>query len=256
MLDLLGLDGKGFVLVGGGAGLGVAIARHLRSAGAEVFCIDVNPAMAELVGKETGSTPWPADALDRDSLRAAIRAAAEHLGSIHGVVDIIGMAKLQELSRFDDEAWQWQFDMVVRHAFLLLQICGPLVESGGSFTFVGSLAGNSAVKQQTVYGAAKAALHHLVRGVALEYAPRQVRVNAVAPGFIRTPRLLQLLSPEMWRRVEGAIPLGRAADPVEIAGCVLFLASRLAAIVTGQVIGADGGTGIAAALPDLEWSTR
>lgn len=252
--DLLGLRDKGFVLVGGGAGLGMAIASHLRAAGAEVFCIDRDRAMVDLVAENTGAIAWVADALDRESLRAALQSAQQRLGDIYGVVDIIGIAKLQPLSQFTDEEWAWQFDMVVRHAFLLLQIGAEFVTPGGSFTLVGSLAGEHAVKQQVVYGAAKAALHHLVRGAALEFAPNQVRVNAVAPGFIRTPRLLQILSPEMWRRLESAIPLGRPAEPHDIAGCVLFLASNLAAIITGQVLGADGGLSVAACLPDLDWS--
>lgn len=254
--DLLGLRGKNFVLVGGGAGLGLAIARHLRGAGAKVFCIDNNLEMAELVAKETGAIPWRADALDRVGLQGAFEAAEQQMGPIRGVVDIIGIAKLKPLNEFDDEAWHWQFSVVLRHAFLVLQVGSRFVETGGNFTFVGSLSGDRVVKQQTIYGTAKAALHHLVRGAALEYAQRRVRVNAVSPGFIRTPRLLQILTPEMWQRVDAAVPLGRAADPADIAGCVTFLASDLAAILTGQIIGADGGVSVAAALPDLEWSPK
>lgn len=252
--DLLGLRDKAMVLVGGGGGLGVAIASHLHSAGARIFCIDRDLEMAQLVADKTGAVPWVADALDRDSLGAALKTAQDSLGPLHGIVDIIGIAKLQSLGAFSDEDWNWQFDMVLRHAFLVLQFGAEVVEAGGSITVVGSLAGERAVKQQVVYGAAKAALHHLVRGAAVEYGPRNIRVNAVAPGFIRTPRLVQILSPEIWRQLEEVIPLRRAADPVDIAGCVLFLASNLSAIMTGQIIGADGGVSAAAALPDIDWS--
>jgi NAD(P)-dependent dehydrogenase (short-subunit alcohol dehydrogenase family) len=251
--DLLGLRDKTFVLVGGGAGLGVAIAKHFSSAGARIFCVDRDQSMADLVANETGAVAYVADALDRESLQLAFKSAQDQLGPIHGVIDIIGIARLQPLARFTDEDWNWQFDLVVRHAFLVLQIGAEFIAGGGSFTLIGSLAGDEIVKKQTVYGAAKAALHHLARGAALEYGERNVRVNVVAPGFIRTPRLLQILAPDMWQRIEGSIPLRRAAEPKDIAGCVLFLASDLAAIVTGQVIGADGGVSVAAALPDLEW---
>lgn len=251
--DLFGLNGKPFVLLGGGEGLGLAIARRLDAVGARVLCVDRDSAMAEKVAEQTQAQAWVADALDRDSLRAAFVEAKRRFGGVHGVIDIIGIAKLQPLADFSDDDWNWQFDMVVRHAFLTLQIGAEFVGPGGSFTMVGSLAGEQIVKRQTVYGAAKSALHHLVRGAALELGPKGVRVNAISPGFIRTPRLERLLSPENWRRVEAAIPLGRAAQPADIAGGVLFLASDLASIVTGQVLGADGGVSVAAALPDLEW---
>ena len=251
--DLFGVNGKAFVLLGGGAGLGLAIAQRLGAAGAQVLCVDRDPAMAECVAQQTGAVAWTADALDRDSLRGAFEEAKRRFGGVHGVVDIIGIAKLQPLADFSDDDWNWQFDLVVRHAFLTLQIGADYVGAGGSFTMVGSLSGERIVRRQTVYGTAKAALHQLVRGAALEMGPKGVRVNAIAPGFIRTPRLEQILSAESWRQVESAIPLGRAAHPLDIAGGVLFLASDLAAIVTGQILGADGGVSVAAALPDLEW---
>ncbi|HKR89320.1 MAG TPA: SDR family oxidoreductase [Phenylobacterium sp.] len=254
--ELFGLRGRPFVLIGGGEGLGLAIARHLRAAGAEVLVADRDLAMAAAVAEQTGAVAFQADALDRESLRGAFEEAARRFGEVQGVVDIIGIAKLQPLRDFTDDDWAWQFEMVVRHAFLTLQIGAEYVVDGGSFTMVGSLSGSHVVRRQTAYGSAKAALHHLVRGAALEYAARGVRVNAIAPGFIRTPRLEQLLSDESWRQVEGAIPLGRAAKPADIAGGVLFLASDLAKIVTGQILPADGGVSVAAALPDLDWRPR
>jgi NAD(P)-dependent dehydrogenase (short-subunit alcohol dehydrogenase family) len=254
--QLFGLEGKSFVLLGGGEGLGLAIAEHLRAAGAKVLVLDRDLAAATLVADRTGAEAFQADALDRGSLRAGFEEARARFGSVDGVVDIIGIAKLQPLSAVTDEDWAWQFDMVVRHAFLTLQIGAEYVVDGGSFTMVSSLSGSHVVRQQTVYGTAKAALNHLVRGVALEYAGRGVRVNAVAPGFIRTPRLEQLLAEESWRKLEQVIPLGRAAQPADIAGGVLFLCSDLAKLVTGQILLADGGVSVAAALPDLDWRRR
>jgi NAD(P)-dependent dehydrogenase (short-subunit alcohol dehydrogenase family) len=119
--------------------------------------------------------------------------------------------------------------------------------------FVGSMAGNRVVPNQAIYGSAKAALHHLVQCAANEHGGKRVRVNAIAPGFIRTPRLEEILSPEQWKLVEGAIPLQQAATPAEIAATILFLASDLSRHVTGQVLAVDGGLGNAAAVPDLKW---
>src|SRR3546814_7545922 len=97
---------------------------------------------------------------------------------------------------------------------------------GGPITFVGSMSGNRAVANQLVYGTSKAALHHLVRGAAVELGPKGIRVNAVAPGFIRTPRLLELLDKAQWEEIDRHVPIGRAATPEEIAATLLFMSSR------------------------------
>jgi len=93
----------------------------------------------------------------------------------------------------------------------------------------------------------------MVRTTASELAPDRIRVNAVAPGFIRTPRLEQLLAPDQWQLVERAIPLGRAAQTYEIAAPLLFLASELSSHITGQVLAVDGGVANQAALPVLKF---
>ncbi len=140
-------------------------------------------------------------------------------------------------------------------AIEIVQIGGPLIAAGGggTMTFVGSMAGDRAVKNQLAYGVAKAALHHLVRMAALELGPSGVRVNAVAPGFIRTPRLNARLDEAQWATIGRSVPLGRAATPAEIAAPLLFLSSGLSSHVSGQVLAVDGGTGVVGALPDLKF---
>jgi NAD(P)-dependent dehydrogenase (short-subunit alcohol dehydrogenase family) len=110
------------------------------------------------------------------------------------------------------------------------------------------------VREEVVYGTAKAALHYLVLSAASELARDGIRVNAVAPGFIRTPRLEQMLGADQWALVDRAIPLGRAAQPHEIAAPLLFLASELSSHVTGQVLAVDGGLANEAALPALAFA--
>jgi NAD(P)-dependent dehydrogenase (short-subunit alcohol dehydrogenase family) len=152
-----------------------------------------------------------------------------------------------------DASWNSQFDIVLRHAFLAIQIGGAALAQvgGGSMTFVGSISGCVSVANQAAYGTAKAALHHLVRCSAHELGPQGVRVNAVAPGFVRTPRLLNKLGEDFWDRVAAVNPLGRVDVPAEIAGAILFLACDLSSYVTGNVITLDGGTNNVAALPLL-----
>lgn len=251
--SLLGLAGKNFVLMGGGAGLGLAIGEKLTAAGARVLCLDRDFEMAQLVAAHTGAIPWQADAHDRESLGAAFDEAVRRFGSVDGIVDLIGLARPKTLLSYSDEQWAFQFDIIIRHAFLALQLGSARMTNGGSFTFVGSLSSDRAVAFQAVYGAAKAALNALVRGAAQEFGERGIRVNVVAPGFVRTPRVVQMLGEDQWKRIEAATPLRRAADTADIAGAVLFMASQLAAVITGQVLMADGGLSAIAPLPPIDW---
>ena len=243
-LKQLRLDGKNFVLLGAGQGIGEATAHALAQAGARVLCVDREEELAARIAKAVNGVPFAADVTTRENMQRAFDTAVSSFGQVHGVVDIIGMAYLRPLLEFDDATWTLQFDVVVRHAFLAVQIGAELIAKagGGTITFVGSVAGDRIVPPETVYASSKAALHHFVRGAGVEYAPRGVRVNAVSPGFVRTPRLNQMLGAEAWRAVGESIPLGRAATPAEVAGPLLFLASDLSAHMTGQIIVVDGGS--------------
>ncbi len=117
--------------------------------------------------------------------------------------------------------------------------------------FVGSMSGTTTLVGQAAYGTAKAALHQLVAGAARELGARKVRVNAVAPGFARTPRLNSMFDESQWADIGRCIPLGSAAVPSEIAGPLLFLVSDLASHVTGQTLAVDGGLAHTIAMPTL-----
>jgi NAD(P)-dependent dehydrogenase (short-subunit alcohol dehydrogenase family) len=254
-LKLLDLTGRGFVVLGAGQGIGEQAAHALGQAGATVMCVDNDAGRARKIAQDVGGYACRADVLARGDMERVFREAKEQLGAVTGIVDIVGIARIKPLSAFDDAAWSEQFDQVVRHAFLTLQIGAAAVKEagGGTITFVGSLAGLRAVRDQVAYGTAKAALHHLVRTTASELARDRIRINAVAPGFIRTPRLEQLLAADQWQLIEQTIPLGRAAQPYEIAAPLLFLASELSSHITGQVLAVDGGVANQAALPVLEF---
>jgi NAD(P)-dependent dehydrogenase (short-subunit alcohol dehydrogenase family) len=220
-----------------------------------VLCVDSDAGRAEAIARAINGHASVADVTKRDDVARVFEQAKVILGAVRGVVDIIGAARLKALADFSDEEWDWQFSIILRHAFLTLQYGAAAVADagGGTLTFVGSLAGTRSVRKQVAYGAAKAALHHLVRGAAQELAPQRIRINAIAPGFIRTPRLEQMLSTDQWREIEGHIPIGKAAMPSEIAGPILFFASDLSGHVTGQILAVDGGLNNAAALPNINW---
>ena len=253
---MLDLTGRGFVVLGAGQGIGAAAVHALAQAGATVLCVDTDESRAQAIAREIKGHACRADVMQRADIERIFREARDRLGAVTGIVDIVGIARIKPLAAFDDAAWGEQFDQVLRHAFLTLQIGAAALKQagGGTITFVGSMAGLRAVRQQVAYGTAKAALHHLVRSAAAELARDGVRVNAVAPGFIRTPRLEQILAADQWKLIEEAIPLGRAAQPHEIAAPILFLASDLSSHITGQVLVVDGGLANEAALPVLTFA--
>ncbi|HKS21119.1 MAG TPA: SDR family oxidoreductase, partial [Bradyrhizobium sp.] len=112
------------------------------------------------------------------------------------------MAFVKPFEEIDEETFDQQFNIVLRHAYLALHFGAPMLAAngGGSMTFVGSMSGIASIAGQTVYGASKSALHHLVKGGANEFGKRNVRVNVVVPSFIRTPRMAAKLPDALWER--------------------------------------------------------
>lgn len=163
--------------------------------------------------------------------------------ALKGIVNVVGVAHIMPFDQIDDLTWDAQFNIVLRHAYLTMQMGGAALSEngGGSITFVGSMAGLASIGGQSAYGSAKAALHHLVRCGANEFGRRQVRVNVVTPSFVRTPRLVERLNAAMWDRMASIVPLGRVSVPQEIAGPILFLQSDLSSFVSGTVFPVDGG---------------
>jgi NAD(P)-dependent dehydrogenase (short-subunit alcohol dehydrogenase family) len=255
-LSLLRLDGRGFVVLGAGQGIGEQAVHALAQAGARVLCVDRDEQLARNIAEAVGGIACAADVTSRADVQRVFDTARSRFGRVQGVVDIIGVAGIKPLAAVDDASWDQQFDIVLRHAFLAIQVGGEMMaaDGGGSFAFVGSMSGNRAVPNQTAYAVSKAALHHLVRCAGAEYARRKVRINAVAPGYVRTPRLNQRLDASAWEAIGKVIPIGRPATPAEIAGPLLFLASDLSAHMTGEVMAVDGGAGVMAAFPDVKFA--
>lgn len=249
--NLLDLSGRGFVVLGAGDGIGAQIAHALSQCGARLLCVDIDERRASDIAAATDGYAHTADVTTADGVAGVFAEAKARLGTVRGVVDVIGVARIKPIPDFTVEEIDWQFGIVLRHALYTLQQAARTMTEGGSVTFVSSMSGDRVVQNQVLYGTAKAALNHLVHGAGVEFGPRGIRVNAVAPGFIRTPRLLELLDQDAWSRIDRGVPVGRAATLAEIASALLFLASDMAAHITGVVMPVDGGVGATVALPDL-----
>ncbi|MBT2447345.1 SDR family oxidoreductase [Streptomyces sp. ISL-43] len=249
------LDGRGLVLLGAGNGIGRQTAHALAAGGARVLCVDVDGERARAVAAETGGIPYTADVTRREPMRELFAEAPRLLGGrpVGGVVDIVGMARYAALPELDDAGWDWHFDLVLRHAWLAVQYGGEAVAAagGGPLVFVASVSGLTAAPLHAAYGAAKAGLMSLVRSAAVELGPRGVRVNAVAPGVVRTPRVAALLGTEGRRRNAENAPLGRVAETADIAAALYFLASPQSSYITGQTLVVDGGVGVKFPYPTI-----
>ncbi len=241
---LLRLDGRRFVVLGAGQGIGRQASHALASVGARLACVDQEPDLATDIAGEVDAVPLSGNAYDRADMERMFDDAGRALGGIDGVVDIIGMARYADITELTDEDWDWHFDIVLRHAFLAMQYAGRAMQAhGGAMVFVASVSGITSAPRHSAYGAAKAGLMSLVRTGAVELGPFGIRVNAVAPGVVWTPRVSAFLGEEGRERNIANTPLRRVAQPADIAAALLFLASDLAGYVTGQTLSVDGGVG-------------
>jgi NAD(P)-dependent dehydrogenase (short-subunit alcohol dehydrogenase family) len=262
---LLRLDGRRFVVIGAGQGIGRQASHALAQAGARLVVVDKDPDLAADIAAEVDATAWSGDATDRDEVARLASSAVDALGGIDGLVDIIGMAQYASLLDVSDEIWEWEHDICLRHAWLAMQTLGKAMTSGpggragegpgGAMVFVASVSGMTGAPLHAAYGAFKAGLIGLVRSAAVELGPLGVRVNAVAPGVVWTPRVSAFLGEEGRRRNSDNAPLRRVALPADIAGALLFLASDLSGYVNGQTLVVDGGVGVKFPYPLPEEAT-
>lgn len=220
------LSGKAAVVTGGASGIGLAIARMLEQAGARVYVFD----------KQTEPA---VDVSDPASVRAAFeRVPAPDIVAINA--GTVAPANLLDTS---DEIWQKTISTNLTGAFYTLREAAQrMKDRGGAIVMTASTNSYDGEPQLTAYNASKAGVLGLLHTAANELGPYGIRVNAVCPGLIRTPLTeAHFSSPELLKDYFRHIPLGRGGDPKEVAGAVLFLASDLAAYVTGATLFVDGG---------------
>ncbi len=248
---LLRLDGRTVVVLGAGQGIGRQAVHAAVACGARVVAVDVEPERVGHVAEELGPnvTPWVGSVTERDEMKRLVADVEGTNQRIDALIDIIGMASYSHILETTEEDWAWHFDICLRHAWLAVQHIGRSMadHGGGAMAFVASVSGLTSAPTHAAYGAAKAGLMSLVRTAAVELGPQAIRVNAVAPGVVWTPRVSAFLGEEGRVRNEANAPLRRVSEPRDIASTLLFLVSDLARCVTGQTVVVD--CGVAAKFP-------
>jgi NAD(P)-dependent dehydrogenase (short-subunit alcohol dehydrogenase family) len=237
------LDGHGAIVTGGASGIGRATAELLAGHGARVAVFDRDVDGAKEVAALIRGHAYDVDVRDGDAFAAAVDAAANDVGELRILVNNAGVGDLRPLHTVDERLWRRLLDVNLTGTYHGMRTVIPrmLDAGGGTIVNVASLSGLSPTRNEAPYSAAKAAVIALTRSGALEYGPH-VRVNCVAPGFVRTP-LTAIWDdhPDAFAPIRDAIPLQRIGEAREIAELVLFLCSPRSSYVTGQTIVIDGG---------------
>jgi NAD(P)-dependent dehydrogenase (short-subunit alcohol dehydrogenase family) len=248
---LFDLQGKVALVTGSTRGIGKSIAEELARAGARVAVSSRKAEACESVKQEFERSGFevlarPCNVSRKEELQALVDATARKWGGIDIVVaNAASNPYYGPLTGIADEAFDKIVANNVKSVLWLAAMTLPGMKNGGSFILVGSIGGLLANTVIGAYGMSKAMGHHLVRNLAAEWGPKNVRVNAIAPGLIKTEFARALWEDEKRaaERVSNT-PLRRLGEPRDIGGIAVFLASDAAAFVTGQVIVADGGVTI------------
>ena len=246
--DPFGLTGRRGLVTGGSRGVGRAVAEALVEAGLRVGVTyrsrerEAEATLDRLAA--TGAECWgfKGDLSDPDVV-ADLARRVEERGGLDVLVLNHGVWETRDIPLWEMSVEQWRHTLAtnLESVFLVLRSLLPLLREDGSVVVVTSTAAQRGEAYHSDYAASKGALQSLVKGLALEVASRGIRVNGVAPGWVRTEMVAPVLTGEGLDRILAGIPLGRVAEPEDVAGPVLFLASALSRHVTGEILNVNGG---------------
>ena len=244
------LTGKVAIVTGGGRGIGRAIALGLAGAGASVVIAGRTAEQLDTVAKEMNalggrSLSVVTDLTVGEQIENLVQETIKKFGRIDILVNNAARSFLRSLLELREDGWDKVFDTNVKAAWLLSRAVARVMieQKGGRIINITTVGAEKAELGMAAYGCSKAALKMLTRCMAREWAPFGILVNAVGPGLTRTDFSKPIWSnPDIARHVESLLPMGRLAEPEEIVGSVLFLASDLANYITGHSIYVDGGS--------------
>ena len=248
--------GKAVLVTGGAQGIGRAIAERFASEGARVLILDVDGALAERTATDlmTGGAEVEGtggDIARREDVRRAVARCVERFGGLDVLAANAGIADAEPFTEIGEESWRRIIDVNLTGAFFCMQEAARVMVPAGLGAIVATASTNAFWVESNMahYNASKGGIVALVKSAAIDLGGYGIRVNAVAPGMTRTRANFITEDPVAGPEYLKGVPLGRFAEPAEMAAVVAFLASADAAYVTGELLVADGGVTIGVNLP-------
>lgn len=244
-----GLEGRGVIVTGAAGGIGRAVTMAFAATGAKVMAVDVDQARLDEVvaGLEgSGHIGVAADLRDLASHEQLVARARRELGDLYVLANLAAVLRRRpSLDEVTEDDWDFQLDVNLKAAFFLCRAAGrAMIEQGkGGRIILFSSQGwwTGGFGGSVVYAASKGGVTSMCRGLARTFGPHGITVNCVAPGQVHTPMLLTGLAPEIYESLKKQTPLGYVAEPEELAGPVVFLASEHARYITGATLNVSGG---------------
>ena len=241
------LKGQVAVVTGGGAGIGRGISEVFAEAGASVVVSDLDQQTAQTVAdgivKAGGKAVAVAcDVTDESAREMLVEEAIKAFGGINILVNNAGGGGPKPFD-MPMKDFIWAFELNVFATFRLCQLCAEHIEKagGGAILNITSMSAENKNVRMASYSSSKAAVSHLTRNIAFDLGPKNIRVNAIAPGAIKTAALLKVLTPEIEKTMLKHTPLGRLGEATDIANAALFLCCPASSWVSGQVLTVSGG---------------
>ncbi len=241
------MPNKVIVVSGGAGGIGAEVSARLASEGANIVIADLNAEQAQSAAATLGpgrAIGLACDITNPEHCDAIAKAAVHHFGTLDGVVNCAGVSKPHDSLTLPPADWERMVDIQLNGAFYFAQACArQMVSTGGAIVFITSTNAEAAFPRRAAYCCAKAGVAMLTKVLAIEWAEKNIRVNAVGPAYVATEMTQRNIAAGNVNedQIKARIPLGRLARPADVADAVSFLLSEKASFITGHSLYVDGG---------------